>query len=235
MKKVLMLHGWNNLNYTKNTKSLDAWDNRSDFLYELAKKFEIYKLNFPGFCGEPEPDGAWTLDDYATFVKEYLEKSNLQVDYIIGYSFGGAVAVKYALMYDINQKLILLSPAITRNQEKSKRFFKTPQFLDPIRNMVRDFYLIHIIKNPYMVTGDKFLNASYQNIVRIDLIDDINNNKPSIDLIIYGEMDYMVNPSDAISRIDESYHQNIIILPRGGHDIANSHIRDLMIILDKFK
>ena len=60
----------------------------------------------------------------------------MQVDYILGYSFGGAVAVKYSLLYDKNQKIILVSPAITRDKGKSKNMIKTPKFMRPIREIV---------------------------------------------------------------------------------------------------
>ncbi len=150
-KRILLLHGWNWRNYTKLTKSNDAWNNRIDFVKKLESIFEVYKLNFPGFCGEPEPKKSWNLDDYAKYVKEYLDKNNLKVDYILGYSFGGAVALKYNNLYDKKQKLLLISPAITRNATKSKKMIKTPKFMQGLRNKLRDLYLIHIVKNPYMI------------------------------------------------------------------------------------
>ena len=55
-KTILLLHGWNWKNYTSLTKSKDAWDNRKDFVEKLSKKYNVNKLNFPGFCGEPEPN-----------------------------------------------------------------------------------------------------------------------------------------------------------------------------------
>ena len=135
-KKILLLHGWNWRNYTNLTKSKDAWDNRKKFVQKLESKYEVYKLNFPGFCGEPEPREEWKLEDYANFVKEYLEKNKMKVDYILGYSFGGAVAITYNHLYDPKQKLILISPAITRNADKSRKMIKTPKFMQKARNMI---------------------------------------------------------------------------------------------------
>lgn len=124
MKKILLLHGWNYRNYTSMTNEKDAWHNRIKFVQKLEEKYEVYKINFPGFCGEKEPSMTWNLKDFANYVKEYLEKNNLQVDYIIGYSFGGAVAIEYNRLFDNKQKLILISPAIVRNYDKSKSLSK---------------------------------------------------------------------------------------------------------------
>ena len=71
MKSILLLHGWNYENYTNLTTSKDAWDNRKDFVDKLSKEYTIYKLNFPGFCGSPEPDKPWYLKDYVE--KEFGE------------------------------------------------------------------------------------------------------------------------------------------------------------------
>ena len=118
MKKILLLHGWNYENYTSRTESTDAWDNRKEFVDKLSKEFEVYKLNFPGFCGEAEPNNPWYLKDYVDYVFNYLSSNKLNVDYILGYSFGGAVATLYNVMKDPTQKIILISPAIARTNVK---------------------------------------------------------------------------------------------------------------------
>ena len=233
MKKILLLHGWNYMNYTKMTEKNDAWHNRKLFVEELEKNFDVYKLNFPGFCGEEEPKRAWDLTDFANYVYEYLKTNNLSVDYILGYSFGGAVAVFYNRMYDSNQKLILISPAIVRNQNKSKKFIQTPIFLQPIRNLIRNFYIIKIIKNNEMVYGTKFLRDTYQNIVRIELIKDLESINPDLLKIIYGNDDSMVNPNLVMSKIKDEYKKCFKVIDGGGHDIANTHTEELIKIIGK--
>ena len=235
MKKILLLHGWNWKNYTKLTKSKDAWDNRMKLVQELQSEYDVYKLNFPGFCGEPEPEKAWNLGDYAKFVKDYLEKNNLEVDYILGYSFGGAVAIKYNSLYDENQKLILISPAIVRNADKSKKMIKTPAFMRRIRNVIRDLYLKYVVKNQYMINGTKFLNESYQTIVREELFDTLKNMKPNKINIIYGSLDNQVNPSYVYDNASNELKEKIFIIEGGGHDIANTHISEIMDIIKNIK
>lgn len=233
MKKILLLHGWNYRNYTSMTKEKDAWHNRQKFVSKLEKKYEVYKINFPGFCGEVEPKNPWELKDFATYVFEYLSKNNLKVDYIIGYSFGGAVAIEYNRLYDNNQKLILISPAIVRNNDKSKKFVRTPNFIKPVREFLRDFYLIHIVKTNEMVHGTKFLRNTYQNIVRIELINELENIDPNLVQIVYGGEDKMVNPKFVISSVKSKYKERIFVIDGGAHDIANTHSEEIINIIGK--
>lgn len=233
MKKILLLHGWNYRNYTSMTEEKDSWHNRKALVEELEKEYKVYKLNFPGFCGEEEPKKAWELEDFAYYVKDYLESNNLNVDYILGYSFGGAVAVTYNRLIDNNQDLILISPAIIRNYKKSKNFIKTPTILNPIRNAIRDFYLIHKVKTNEMVHGTSFLRKTYQNIVRIELLDEVEKIEPKHIKIIYGSEDTMVNPKRVIETINKKYKDNIYLIEGGGHDIANTHVKEIIEIIGK--
>ena len=232
--KILLLHGWNYKNYTSMTSEKDAWHNRKAFVDMLKKDNEIYIINFPGFCGEKEPKAKyWDLEDYANYVNDYIKKNNLNIDYIIGYSFGGAVAIKYTEMYDINQKLILISPAIVRNTINSKKMIKTPKILEPIRNIIRDFYLIKIKKNKYMIHGTKFLNETYQHIVRISLLDSLKNIDYKNINIIYGDKDNMVNPKQVFNSVNDDLKKRIIFIQNGSHDIANTHTKELIDIIKK--
>ena len=233
LKNVLLLHGWNYRNYTSMTEKTDAWHNRIKFVEELEKICKVHKLSFPGFCGEKEPKKAWNLDDYANYVNDYIKNNNLKIDYIIGYSFGGAVAVKYNRLFNNNQKLILLSPAIIRDAKNSKSFVRTPKIIEPLRNFVRDIYVTYIVKNPYMKYGTKFLRSSYQNIVRIELIDDVKMIDPKLVTIVYGSKDTMVNPKLAMEKLGKEYKNSINVIEGGSHDLANDSTKKLVEIVKK--
>lgn len=232
-KSILLLHGWNYRNYSSQTEELDAWHNRKKLVDKLEEKYKVYKVNFPGFCQTSEPsEKSWTLDDYASYINNYIKDKKLKIDYILGYSFGGAVAVKYNLLFNNKQKLILISPAIVRENKKSKSFIKTPSFLNFIRNKLRDLYLIHIVKTNEMVYGTKFLRNSYQNIVRIELLDGIEKIDPKLITIIYGDKDEMVKPSYVISHINPKYKNCIHLIKDGKHDIANTHVENVVNIIN---
>ena len=228
MKKILLLHGWNYDNYTSRTNSKDAWNNRKKFVDELSKKYEIYKLNFPGFCHQEEPNKPWYLKDFVEYVYKYIKDNNLEVDYILGYSFGGAVATLYNIMKDPSQKIILISPAIARTNVKP---INNKQSI--IRTKLRSIYLKNIVKNKYMIYGTKFLSDTYQNIVRVELVNEINRiNKDNL-LIIYGDKDNMVDPYGVYNRLDDNHKECVEFIKDGEHDIANTHTKEIISIISK--
>lgn len=232
MKKILLIHGWNYRNYTSQTKEKDAWHNRPELVKELKKKFEVYTLNLPGFCGEKEPNTAWDLNDYAKYIDDYLKSKNLKVDYILGYSFGGAIAVTYYLNYGKKEKLILVSPAISRNHDKSRKFIKTPKCLTKIRNIIRDIYLIKIVKTNEMVYGTKFLRNTYQKIVRVDLKEELIKIPSDKLLIIYGEKDNMVKPNEVNNFLDKKYKKRVHFIKEGDHNIGKTHYKKIIEIIN---
>lgn len=228
MKSILLLHGWNYKDYTSLTDSKDAWNKRKRFVKKLEEKYKVYKLNFPGFCGQEEPDKPWYYKDYANYVFEYLKKNNLQVDYILGYSFGGAVATVYNTLIDPNQKLILINPAIVRTNVPPRK--NNPS---AIREFFRDLYVKYVIKNQYMVNGTKFLAKSYQNVVRVQLIDELNSINPELLTIVYGDQDEMVDPHYVYDRLDQAHKDRVTFVKNGMHDIANTHTDELISIISK--
>ncbi len=234
-KNLLLIHGWNYRNYTNMTKETDAWHNRKPLIDLLKKEFNIYKLNLPGFCGQNEPKQKYyTLDDFAYYINDYLNKNNINIDYVLGYSFGGPVAITWKNKYPSKVKLILVSPAIIRNNNKSKKFIKTPRVLKPVRDFIRDLYLIYFVKNNEMRYGSKFLRNTYQEIVRKDVTSELEKIDPNEVCIIYGALDKMVNPMKLKQNVSPKYQKRIAFIDGGGHDIANSHPKEIIAYIKKF-
>ena len=233
MKKILLIHGWDYDNYYGRVDK-EAWNNRTKFINELEKYYIVKRPDLPGFGLQKEPNvKKYTIEDYADYIHEYIVKNDYYPDYILGYSFGGAVAVTYLKKYG-DVELILVSPALIRNHNNSKRFIKTPKILSPIRNCIRDFYLIHKVKVPEMVYGTKFLRNTYQSIVRIELADILKEFNIEDYIIIYGEKDDMVDPDRMLKLANSNIKNRIHLITGGGHDIANTHTKQLVDIINEY-
>ena len=234
-KKILLIHGWNYRNYSSMTSENDAWHNREELVEELKKNYEVYKINLPGFCHEKEPKcKEWQLEDFAKYIENYLISKHLKVDYALGYSFGGAVAVTWKNLFHHDTKLILVSPALIRNFKHSKKFIKTPKFLQKVRNKIRDWYLINIVKTKEMVHGTPFLRNTYQIIVRKELMDEVKKINPSDLMIIYGDKDDMVLPIKFYESMDEKYKARIFFIPNGGHNIGKTNSKEICQLIVSF-
>ena len=85
---LVCLHGWGGSkeSFTELREALKGTD------------IEILTPDLPGFGSEPEPDHAWTTDDYAEWVAKWLsdqrQATSNQQWFLLGHSHGGRIAIK---------------------------------------------------------------------------------------------------------------------------------------------
>ena len=230
MQKILLIHGWNYTNYNS-SKCIDAWQNRKGFVDELQKYFEVLKVNLPGFCGTSDPFKPWSLDDYVSYVDQIIKIQ--KPDIVLGYSFGGAIALKWKHdSCDKDIKVVLVSPAIIRNYQ-TKKISKIGKYIkrilpQSITSWLRDIYLTRFNSNPYYIHASKIMRETYRNIVTVDLRKELLDLSEPITLI-YGGKDTATPPflvKEVITKTPVKH--NIEIISDGGHDIANSHTSKLV-------
>lgn len=234
-KNILLLHGWDYDAYSKRTNDKYVWDYCNELIGSLKENFNVYMLNFPGFAGENEPkEKEWDVEDFASFVDDYVVKNNLNIDIILGYSFGGAVAILYKNIYKSKAKLFLVAPAIIRNHDKSKKFVKTPKIIDGLRKFLRNIYVIYVIGNEEMKYGTKFLRNTYQVIVRRDLREELEKINPNDITLIYGDMDTAVDPVEMKNSLNDKYQKRIKMIKGANHDnIVTDYVKELISELER--
>ncbi|OHA92691.1 MAG: hypothetical protein A3H52_01430 [Candidatus Zambryskibacteria bacterium RIFCSPLOWO2_02_FULL_39_26] len=233
--KILLIHGWNYMNYTS-TGCVDAWENRSHFKEALSKYFQIVCVNLPGFGGQKDPQIPWTIDDYVQYIDGIVRSE--KPDYILGYSFGGAIMLRWKKVTgDTKTKAFLVSPAIIRRYEKKdlRGIQKMLKAVLPssLISLLRDFYLTRLHKNPYYSKATKVMRETYRNIVVVDLREDLLEMLTPVTLI-YGKTDSatpveLVKEAISKSRVQHTLH----VIPNGGHDIANTHTSELVSLITK--
>ena len=233
-KNMLLIHGWDFELYSNMTISNDAWSDYKELIKMLEKKYNLYKINFPGFCKQDEPnDKEWNVNDFSNYVNKYINDNNIKVDVVLGYSFGGAVAIRWKVLTKSSAKLLLVAPAIIRDANNSKKFINTPKVFDKIRKILRDLYVIHIIKNNEMKYGTSFLKKSYQLIVREDMRSDLNKIDSNDVCIIYGLKDKAVAPQVLYDSVDREYKKSIYMIENAYHDdIITEYIDEIEEIID---
>lgn len=84
------------------------------------------------------PHETWGLSEYSNFIREFLQKLNINNPTLIGHSVGGAIAVEYLNNGGKARKLIIIGGAIIREMTgRSKKLFiaaKVFRFLFPFVN-----------------------------------------------------------------------------------------------------
>ena len=91
----------------------------SDFEYFYNKLDGIF-IDLPGFGKSPEPNRAWSPNDYSIWLNEVLPDS---VDTIVAHSFGGRVATHYLNNFNnINRSIMVGVPLLKySNSQKGEK------------------------------------------------------------------------------------------------------------------
>lgn len=91
----------------------------SDFEYFYNKLDAIF-IDLPGFGKSPEPNRAWSPNDYSKWLNEVLPDS---VDTIVAHSFGGRVATHYLNNFNnINRSIMVGVPLLKySNSQKGEK------------------------------------------------------------------------------------------------------------------
>ncbi|MCR9182220.1 MAG: alpha/beta fold hydrolase [Flavobacteriaceae bacterium] len=113
MKTLLLLHG-----------AIGAKDQLSPLAEDLRNHYEIHNLNFSGHGG-CDFDSAFSIENFADEVLNYLNTMKIETASIFGYSMGGYVALYFASKHaERVEKIVTLatkfewSPEISQKETK---------------------------------------------------------------------------------------------------------------------
>jgi pimeloyl-ACP methyl ester carboxylesterase len=125
---VLLLHGLGESTFT--------WH---DILPGLAERHRVIALDLKGFGRSDKPDdGAYSADDQAALVARFIVEKDLEGVTLIGHSFGGAVALRTALVENIEGTdrvkgvAVISSPGLPGSTARHLDLVKTPVVPDTL-------------------------------------------------------------------------------------------------------
>ena len=96
-ESVVFLHGWGS--------------DLTDFLGStkvLSKNYRTINLDLWGFGKSDSPNSVWGIEEYIKALDEFFKKINLKDFHLVGHSFGGKLAIKYAFLYPQKVKSLTL-------------------------------------------------------------------------------------------------------------------------------
>jgi pimeloyl-ACP methyl ester carboxylesterase len=101
LPSILLLHGLGG--------SADRW---TKLIPYLAGKYRLIIPDIIGFGYSEKPHVDYRIDFFINFIKKFLTELNISNINLIGSSFGGLLALEYAIKYETEiKKLVLVSPA----------------------------------------------------------------------------------------------------------------------------
>ena len=179
---IILLHGWG----VNSDKYLVLAEYLSDFKNEKlkVKNHSVYLLDLPGFGKSDAPSVAWGVDEYAELVKKFAEILKLEKFILIGHSFGGQIAIKFAAKHPEQLKALILTGAARirhSSTPKQKIFYilaKTGKviFSLPIVNNLEKsaqklLYKAAREKDYFLAQGT--MKEIFKKVVKEDLTDDL--------------------------------------------------------------
>ena len=212
---LIIFHGWQS--------SKEKWQTVKENLEKQGLKVIVPDL--PGFKKETELKKPWGLDDYLDWFTQLNNRED-ESFFLLGHSFGGRMAIKFAAKHPEKLKgLILVSAAgikpkrnlqsrlISATAKFGRRFSSLP-FYSFFRKIIYRF----ILRTTDYIKAEKILNLkdTFKKIIAEDLTGYLEKIKTPT-LIIWGEKDKMTPLSDAYLMNEKIPNSKLEVLKNIGH------------------
>jgi len=214
-KPFLILHGWGS--------NSERWENVAQFVSQEG--FKVIVPNLPGFGRSDPLPVPWDTNKYIDWIEQFIKQMNLGDFYLLGHSFGGALASKLAVKHAQEiKKLFLVSAACVRKKTTKKNLFtkvskiiKLFYFLPLYSYFRKAVYKFIIRKSDYLYV-EGVMKETYLNVVAEDLSFHLPFIKiPTI--IIWGDEDDSTPIEDGYFINKQIKNSKFVIIPGAGHDL----------------
>lgn len=113
---MILMHGW-------------GCDHSTLALFERVgrEQHEVFNIDLPGFGKSAEPPVPWDTDDYTDFLEEFVKVLGIRNPILLGHSFGGRIAIRFASRNDV-ERLILVDSAGIKARRSLKYYLKVYPF-----------------------------------------------------------------------------------------------------------
>jgi len=211
---MLILHGWG-------SKS-ERWQKFAEIMAQNG--YKVIAPDLPGFGQSQSPETPWTLNNYVDWVEQFI-KSFPELSggfYLVGHSFGGAIASKIAIKYPQQpKKLFLVAAACVRKKTPKKlmlaslsKIAKVFSFL-PFYAIFRKAVYRYILRKSDYISVDGIMKETFKKVVAEDLSLHLGFIKvPTI--IIWGDKDE-TTPLWQANIINKKIRKSKLIIVPGGH------------------
>lgn len=214
---ILILHGWGG--------SSDSWLQVQEI---LAKEgYQVICPDFPGFGKSQTPFKPWGVGEYGNWVNDFTEHLNLKKFFIVAHSFGGRVAIKFAINYPEKIKsLVLCASAGIKPKPglKTRIIFwlarignavLAPRHLARLKDGIRNIFYLFLRHRDY-VKANGTMKETVKKVLAEDLLPGLSQIKVRT-LVVWGESDRIVPVKYAHIFKEKIKNSELKILPKIGH------------------
>ena len=217
MRTLFILHGWQS--------SKEKWEKIKNELEKL--EIEVLVPDLPGFKTENELSQSWDLDNYVEWLYRFLlfrEKI-----FLLGHSFGGRIAIKFAAKYPEKLSGLILVSSAGIKEEKTQieklifstgveifnSIFRLP-VLNKFKPFFREIFYRYILKKTDYLQTKGPMKKTFKKTIEEDLMPYLSQIKTPT-LIIWGENDKITPLKDAFLLEENIKNSKLEILENVGH------------------
>lgn len=208
---IILLHGWGT-----------SCNTFSNLATRLENNYEVHLIDLIGFGKSEEPFKAFCLSDYVYFLNDYIIRNNIKNPIILGHSFGGRIAIKYASMFKNIDRLILVDSAGIKKRLTLKKLIKVKTY-----KLKKKWYKLtrNINKYNQLITNSgsydyknasNIMKATLSKIISEDLKKHLRD-IPVETLIIWGKDDKETPYKDALTMNKLIKNSGLVTLENTGH------------------
>lgn len=239
MKEMVLIHGWdpdyyNNRIGNRPIQEDIAWEHRNQLTSFLGSEFKLSYFNLPGFCGIPKPKKDYfDVEDFTNNFADWFTRQEKPPELILGYSFGGVIALDYKIRYESDIPVVLVSPALARSTSLKSWLAQQGKNLIPevISQQLKSYY--QRLFSRYYREGDEFLQKSYDHIARRDFANSLTQVDRTSILLIYGAQDTSTPWSLVKDKVTGANLDHYLVA-NGGHTIGQTHPDEIVKAINAF-
>jgi pimeloyl-ACP methyl ester carboxylesterase len=214
-KPFVILHGWGS--------NSDRWTLVAELISQ--KGFKVIVPDLPGFGQSDALSMPWDTNKYINWMEGFVKELNLGDFYLLGHSFGGALASKIAVKHAQEvRRLFLVSAACVRKKTAKKSLFKKASkiiklfYFIPYYGFLRKAIYKFIIRKSDYIYVEGIMKETYLNVVAEDLSFHLPFIKvPAI--VIWGDKDEFTPLDDGYFIEKQIKNSKLIVIPGAGHDL----------------
>ena len=232
-KPIVLLHGW-----------LASLQTMAPLARHLEKYFKVYSIDIIGFGKSELPDKPLSTNDFGNFLKELLEKLEIQNPILIGHSNGGRMILNYAgrNLGKIN-KIVLIDSSGIVPKRKPKYYIKMYTF-KLLKNIFKILPKTEMFNNMKKRALSKFGSSDYKSspdvlkrTMSIILNEDQKYLMPNIKaptLIIWGDKDTATPIEDGKTMEKLIPGSGLVTFEGASHFSYLDKLSNCLIVLDEF-
>ncbi len=227
-KAIIFLHGWGA------DSSSFLWLNEY-----LPEGYSAVFVDFPGFGKSKEPDGDYTVYDFTFELKKIIDNEEFDELILVGHSFGGRVAIKFASCYQDEFKTLKLCLVDSAGLKPKRgilyyyKIFKYKILKKKVqKNAKYNKKLSKYGSNDYKKLSNT-MKQVFVNVVNEDLKNDVKKIKCQT-ILIWGSEDKETKLYMAKRLNKYIKNSKLLIIKNAGHFCFLDNPQEFLIILDSF-